>query len=73
MDYDPQYEVPRRATYYGWFKRNLVKARDEWRLFCVIILLITICILLADLDLSVRWQLASEYEPTLTYPLLKEA
>jgi uncharacterized integral membrane protein len=47
------------------------KAAEEWRVLSVLILLIIICILIADVDVNVRWKIAEDYEPPITYDYIQ--
>jgi len=43
----------------------------EWRTIAIIILLIVICILIADMNIVVRWKALQDYKPTLSYATIK--
>jgi len=71
MELQTGYETP-RPTVQDRLKRWWEEIRAEWRILGVFLLLIVICFLLADLDLSVHLQTMSEGK-VMSYPMLKEA
>ena len=70
--YQTGYETP-RPTVQDKLKQGYDRVVAEWRILGVWVLLVAICFLLADLDLTVKWQMVSDYKTPMSYPMLKQA
>lgn len=48
-------------------------ALREWRVLSVLVLLLTLCVLISDVDINVHWKIAQDYEPPITYDFIQKA
>lgn len=71
MEYGAEDHVP--PSFKDQCSYGLRWAMREWRTLSLLLLLTIICILIGDVDVNVRWKVAEDFTPPITYEFMQKA